>query len=587
MSKKDKLNILLRSSSVNAPVEWPETRVGILAEKDEIQPDVDPITITLTGEARDDTYQHVQDGLNGGTGIFEGIPVELSVASATEAITVLDGMLDLTDGYTEIDPDPKTGKPQSIEATIKKLNGVQTFRNMMASITAADLIEDGDITPNDYSNIKYIVSDLRELPFKTAFASVLIYETIQKIQETIDRIQTAIANGIAHAAGGPTGPIAAVAFNLAVLAIEIAFTLVMAAQAINIATEVITEVLGVVRTHKGITIRKYFEAAAAKKGYTFSSPIADLDWVMLPSNLNTNTGILDIGVKSVTVGVPAPGDPGYNLANMMQVMEDTFNGKFFVSGNTVQFRTLSDDFWRQNTTFSMPDVRLERKTFNTQDIVANIAITMSTDIEDNFTIDNWNGTSITINTDLSTKTQPNLSNITGFDDIQIPFALGNRKDKLNILEETLKVFAEGIQNLLSVFGINASLVDKINDRKGLLKVSTPYHTVAKLLKMNGSLLDVNYRSQLSAEYLWDTYISERSFVTNANRRQRVIYTGLTIPFRLSNFLEILENTFFQLSDGRVGKLTKCEWDIDKDSAEVDFYIEERYTTNLRERKLVA
>ena len=71
-------------------------------------------------------------------------------------------------------------------------------------------------------------------------------------------------------------------------------------------------------------------------------------------------------------------------------------------------------------------------------------------------------------------------------------------------------------------------------------------------------------------------------VQNNFQRQRKNYEGIEIPFSYSDYKEVLQNSYFTTNNGERERITSLVWSLGADTAQIDFYIEEIYTRNLKE-----
>jgi hypothetical protein len=171
----------------------------------------------------------------------------------------------------------------------------------------------------------------------------------------------------------------------------------------------------------------------------------------------------------------------------------------------------------------------------------------------------------------------------GLDQIQIPMALGNRKDKLNPVEEVVKVAAQAADAVINIFGGNSKLAARVTRRVGMLKVGNNIHSIAKLLYLDvNNKMPINHRDLFSAKVLYEKYHNERSFVANDFGGQYEIYRDIKVPFGLEQFLALIRNSNFTNFDGRLGKVDSIKWTMGKDFALMDYRIQEPYTRNLNE-----
>ena len=103
-----------------------------------------------------------------------------------------------------------------------------------------------------------------------------------------------------------------------------------------------------------------------------------------------------------------------------------------------------------------------------------------------------------------------------------------------------------------------------------------------MLRIKNNKVAVDNREKISAKYYYDNFINYDSFVQNNFQRQRKNYEGIEIPFSYSDYKEVLQNSYFTTNNGERGRITSLVWSLGADTAQIDFYIEEIYTRNLKE-----
>ena len=82
--------------------------------------------------------------------------------------------------------------------------------------------------------------------------------------------------------------------------------------------------------------------------------------------------------------------------------------------------------------------------------------------------------------------------------------------------------------------------------------------------------------------MWDKYHNEKSFIQNNFGRQRRYIEDETIPFGLSDFVTLLDNSYFRDENGVVGKVVDIDWNMNRDFATISYWVQEIYTNNLQE-----
>ena len=133
-----------------------------------------------------------------------------------------------------------------------------------------------------------------------------------------------------------------------------------------------------------------------------------------------------------------------------------------------------------------------------------------------------------------------------------------------------------------VFGGNSNLKNRITEKIGVLKVSFNNHAVPKLLWIEGNRIPSNHRELFSAKTLWNKFHVEKSFVQNNFQRQRIMFENERIPFGFDDFTQVVNNSFFQDQQGKLGKLITLEWTMNKDFAIISYWQSQVYTKNLKE-----
>ena len=171
--------------------------------------------------------------------------------------------------------------------------------------------------------------------------------------------------------------------------------------------------------------------------------------------------------------------------------------------------------------------------------------------------------------------------------ISIPVALGNRKDSLNPIENSLSGLAGVIDSVVNFFGGGSNLQGKIKSRIGVLKVGTNNTTKPKILYVNGSKLPANHRELFSAKVLYNLFINEKSFVLNNFGGQKALYSLENLPFGFEDFLKTIISSNFIDSKNKEAKFRKLEWYLNGDYSKCLFEKKEIYAPNLIETYIEA
>jgi hypothetical protein len=146
--------------------------------------------------------------------------------------------------------------------------------------------------------------------------------------------------------------------------------------------------------------------------------------------------------------------------------------------------------------------------------------------------------------------------IKGLQDVNIPYALGVRKNRLNFIENLFKIFAEIIDGL--TLGAT-NLVGKINNRVGVLQVSQQFYSVTKMLYLVNDKQPTNYVELISAAKLWDNY----HYINQIQLNDFQVRSDVRTRISSQDFVSLLTNNFAEV-DGEVVEILRIEW-IDEKS----------------------
>jgi len=577
LSKNSEAKFLLDGQQLNAPIEWEDITIEANYENDSIQPSLSVEDFVFPLEARDAINKWIADGKNNGVGIFEGMPFQLTLFNNQPIQENFKAFIDFTNGYKDLLEEGK------VEVSIIKDNSLDNFFEQIEGTTYGYLESIGAVGTSNYTTVDYVVEKKFNM-FELLMSSVILFLMIKELAEAINTLADAILNAIAHVSGGLSGTIAGAVYAVAKAIIVLIYVLVILAAVIELAKKLLDTLLPPKREHLGITIREALRVVCSHFGYGFSSPISEMDVVYLPSNPNLDKKTLG-GFISVTQGtqsgIPNIIDYGYKCDEMFTLAKNLFNAKISIVNGVIEFRSRNDPYWQQTSTWQLPSILLDNKQYNTDEIKPETLLSFSTDLNDDWTIDNYLGTAYEIRQTQITTIRKRAVLLKGLNEIQFNVALGSRKDELNALEKFLKEVANFIDTLTSFFGGGTNFASKVTSRLGVLKQSTNWHSIPKTLYLSGGRLPSNHRDLWNAKILYDQYHNEKSFVLNNWYGQKSVYKGIRVPFGFEDYKQLTTNSFF-LFNGKQAKIIKFVWTIGKDFAEIDFWVREPYTYNLKE-----
>jgi len=587
--KSANIQILLNGKELLAPSELFD--IGVKAEfgTEGIQANLTIEQLTFRGNARSEVLNHIADGLTGGVGIFEGLPLSIRAFNKDTDLTVFDGYLDLTDGYIDNDAD------NSLKVTLKQADGLNSLEDRLNGLTFGTLVENGTITASDYQTVGYVV----EKPFNIVEQltnSIVIYLMAKEVAELLERQADTTVTATAIGTTAVTAPPASAFYAIAKTALDIAYALTMVALIVRLSRQLVNSFLPPKREHKALSLWTALSAISTELGYTFASDqeayLRKLYY--LPSNQNFDESTLEgfIGVAKGTIaGIPNASDYGYNCAEMFQLAKTIILGNKAIIDNTLYLTFEGSDFFEKQADVRLFDSLQKATRYNTDEANRSRLIQFQTDITDIWTIKNFPGTNYQVLTKPITETNPKFVTLLGAEQVNIPVALGNRKDKLNALESSveglLSVFDAIVNALGGAFGLDVNFSEIVSSKIGLLRVSENNHTIPKLLYLEGGKIPASHRTFLSAKSIYNDYHSYKSFVSNADIAQKKIFENVIVPFGLDDFNKLLNNAYIYNSNGKSAKVTELTWVIGKDRATVSYFERGAYTTNLQETFIEA
>ena len=561
---------ILNNQNIDNPVERIDTSVQVNFDEN-AQGSVETDTFTFVNEAFTILDNAIKNGLNGGNGIFEGLKYDINIQQGQENENIFKGFVDMKSIENLYPAEPK------ILAKVIKEDGIDNISERLEGLTFALLEATGNIKSSDYVDVKTIIE--KKVTFiEQALLALSIYLMVKEIIEAAYRIADIIATISSITSSSLTGAVGALIYAIASLIFEAAYVALMIKALFTLVEEFVNNLIPPTKELKGITLITGLKAIFKYLGYKFISPIKELEeYVYMPSKADGREN----------KGIPFDSDYGFTASEFVNTCLTMFQAKIFVQKQTnggsatVQLRSDSDAYFLEQSTYILPDVLVDSFGYNTDQLKESVLISFKDDISDEYTIDNWKGTSYVVTTKPKTFTNEKAVQITSFLEKRIQLSLGSRKESLSSLENALNDFFSVANDLFGVFGASNTF-PQLLERVGLLKVSNQFFNNPKILKVKNGKLPDDYRDSLSAKYLWENYINYNSFVGNNYNKQRKVFTGVRIPFSYADYKKVLNNSYFTTSKGQTGKFVSLNWVIESDFAEVDYWIQETYTKNLKE-----
>jgi len=416
---------------------------------------------------------------------------------------------------------------------------------------------------SDLRNVDYVVipeqqgSYYLSLALATFALSQELYKAIQEIAQGVADLTKALVP-----VGIPPGPDwGAIAVAAIKLAARIAYSIAIVIALAKLGIEIINIIFQPIRQFKGATIQRLVAKGCQHLGYSLNSTLLGSiqDFVILPVPLrpkdpNWFYELLGVATNGYTNGYPSSRDTVQTLGQLITVIENTFNAKTIVKNGVV---TIEHETYFEKTpntgflqAFNLQDQLQSEYKLNSEEQFKRMLIQYQVDPSDFNTFDDTKQNLFEVSSDPINTTDRASELIKGFDLIDIPFARGTNKGKLNFLEEAAKAYAKALDLFTS-----KNLSAKVEARKNVLQISSQYFNVTKLLAMNGSRLNANQYQRLGCDVLAAKYWYSRYIQNN----QKHVFENIPIAMTETELFQILDNNYIVLDNGKVAEITNIQW----------------------------
>ena len=516
----------------------------------------------------------IQDHVNAGN-IFEGLPYRIDIGTQS-----FNAYADLANQY-------ETLGPCNVVFGLNKEQGKDWLNDVADGFTFRYLYNQGIIKKSDAVAVPYVINFVPEraelliLILSTYTITKELRQNIKELTDLTGDLQDAITPIIGAGVTGPT--IAANIGGIISLAIKTAAKLVyvvlMAVTLLNLIKQLVAQLFPLKRYHYGLSLKTMFTRACEHLNLTFNSSLLDSleGYIILPQQDKKGSLI----ASNITNPCPIGGGPLDTFGDLIRTAKDIFNADYRIVDNVFEFERR--DYWQGRSGYIIPavfgdqDGRNNPYKLNTSELISNYVISFVYDTQDQNTLEEGTGRIFQAIHELKAVNNPNFVKLQGLKDVALPIALGTKKTKLTLVEETLKAFLRLADLLTAVFNVGRPS-GAITGRLGTLSLSSHTTTAPKLLNVvNGKLSE-----QPNALTLWNNYHYIESFAdVNGVNNQRVIYEEVRVPFCLQNFVSLIGNNFAQTQDGRNAEIMQLKWVVESDTATITYKVEQTYTNKLR------
>lgn len=537
--------------------------IGIISDwtdnPDELQLNVDKLILPREG------LTIIQDHI-ATQGVFEGIPYKVELQSGI----ILDYYVDLTES--------PVFRSYEIEVKIKKRLAKDNFFDR-ASGTTFELLNKKGVVFDSFDVPYVIVKDnALELGISLSISLyIMTKELIQALKDTAT-ISAAVIQALAinFNAGGPVVPVSQIiALSIQLLA-QIAYTAAVLVAVVKLGQQLFELIFPKIRYFKGTKVKNLIEKGCNYLGYNFESTLLDgvSGLTLLPVPLTKkDKSFFDFLQNDLNFafnkGYPTAQDTTPTLLSLIEAIENWGNARTRVINGTVYLERR--DFWQLVTpnaitpALVLQDDRQDEYTLNLEEVWKRYYISYRVDYSDIYTADDFDSTDAEFSTEPTSVINADLVTIKGLNEVQIPFALGKRKNDLNFVEKVAKTFFELIDNVSAVFGGGTNFAAIIENRIGVLVISQQYFGTTKLLYTVSAKQPVNYKDYIRASALWNNY----HYINQIQLNDYLIRESARVRISNQDFVNLLSNNFAEV-EGVIVEILRLEFIDEKSYATITY-----------------
>jgi hypothetical protein len=528
--------------------------IGIISDwtdnPDELQLNVDKLVLPREG------LTIIQDHIST-QGVFEGIPYKVELESGI----VLEYYVDLTAN--------PVFRSYEIEVKIKKRLGKDNFFDR-ASGTTFELLNAKGVQ-FDLIEVPYVIVKDNALELGVSLGISLYVMTKELIQASY---QTAIiASQLIQAivlninAGGPIVPINVIVSLSVQFLAQIAYTVAVLVAVIKLGQQLFELIFPKVRYYNATKVKELIKKGCNYLGFNFESTLLDQapGLTVLPVPLTPKEkSFFDFLQNDLNFAFnkqyPTAQDTTPTLLSLIEAIENWGNARTRVINGTVYIERR--DYWQLITpnaitpALVLQDDRQDEYTLNLEEVWKRYYISYRVDYSDIYTADDFDSTDAEYSTEPTNVINADLVTIKGLNEVQIPFALGKRKNSLNFVEKVAKEFLELIDSVASFFGGGTNYSALIENRIGVLVISQQYFGTTKLLYTTGQSgkQPANYKDFIRASALWNKY----HYINQIQINDYLIRETARVQISDVDFVNLLNNNYAEIN-GVIVEILRLEF----------------------------
>ena len=530
--------------------------------------ELDVDKLILPREGKEIVEQHIAQ-----QGVFEGIPYRVE----------MDGNVSL-EYYVDLTDDVKF-RDFEIEVKIKRRLGKDQFFDN-ADGTSFELMAFNGVQ-FQFIDIPYLI--IQEGQFMAGLSlGISLYvmtkeaiEATQALATSVQNLIEAVVPSIGTGVVINTGEIITLA--LSVLA-NLAYVATLYYAIIKLAQQLFELLFPKIRYYKGATVKELIKKGCQYLGYNLNSTLLNSmsQLTIMPVPLvKEKKSVWDYIENdlnfSFTKGYPSAQDTTPTLGDLIRAVETMFNAKTKVLNGVVQIERR--DYWQDITTnqilpaLNMQDRRQSEYYLNTDEAWKRTYIHYQVDYSDSHTLDNFDPTDAEYSTEPLNVINQDLITIKGLNDVNIPFALGVRKNTLNWLEKLAKGLFEFIDGLTGIFGGGTNYASIIQNRIGVTQISSQFYSTSKLLYAVNGKQPANYMSIIRASVIYKKYHKINEIQINGYK----IYDECPVAITSQEFVNLLDNNYADI-DGVICEILKIRYIDEQSKALISYRIPNNYAS---------
>lgn len=616
------LDFFLNGVLVPPPRNWKELQIELLFESDKPSASLQAIPLEWVGTNATLVNNYILQGVSGGVGIYEGLP--LQIKSCSGGLMIFDGILDLANDAALFECD-------IVKCPIKEAGRVDYVNDIAESFTFAFLASSqvtgaAHISTTDYLAVPFTITTHRTSFERISMILSLfmigkeLYETVKRTQELINTIIADIA-GIATVTSTAYAILKVAAMVLNIL-LYIVYIVALLAALVTMLIDLIDLVYPIKRYKLGMKVKTMFEKACAYMGLSFYSTILasgsqyeNLIWIPRKYTIPSTSNPLSVFSRGYNE-LGSPKAYGYYDGTFKQFildMQEYFNARVMVKNNIFYFEKLN--YWNKTNPYIIPDTNPVGYTFNSpephgtnaSDLPSNYLVIYQVDGEDINTYQRYAGTSYQVQvrpTNVINQKNVLLKNLV---EKRFNMALVKRKDYMNEMETQINAVLTGAGNLINDI---IQFVNKLlafvtgnppasnpppylsNTRIGWMELASPFIGVPKIFVGQYNSTDgkwyvhPNNQTLTAAQTIFETFHRCNLATTDpatGTHGQYLTYKNKKMPLCCSDYMVLTNNNILMTPKKKYGKFYRILWNLHQETADVDYGLNEKFTTNLTEQ----